>query len=271
MTTTEDRARAAMRAIAGTVNDAPPLRLEAARDLTPAPDGARLGWRRRGARHGLAVRPGQAAPPDPAARPVLWGAAGNAADGGHCLPRSPPRSRSWRSPSPWRSSGISRTGAWLLLLPQPLSLALRTRQGTSPWESPSTTSRGCRRTRLTLSSAAPSPARRSPRSVHRLASSSRRSTVRPPTTIRSSSPASACAAPTPEPCGTCCASPQAAPRPRGSPRCRSRSARTRPVPPSPPTAPSSRSPCRAARPRCASTRWRPGRCCVSGQRRLPVS
>jgi hypothetical protein len=41
--TTEDRARAAMRAVAGTVNDAPPLRLAAAKDLAPAPDEARLG------------------------------------------------------------------------------------------------------------------------------------------------------------------------------------------------------------------------------------
>ena len=38
--------------------------------------------------------------------------------------------------------------------------------------------------------------------------------------------------------------------------------RTRPGPPSPPTAPSSPSPCRAARRRCGSTRSRPGRCCV---------
>ena len=43
MTTTEDRARAAMRAIAGTVNDAPPLPLAAARDLPPAPAEVRLG------------------------------------------------------------------------------------------------------------------------------------------------------------------------------------------------------------------------------------
>ncbi|HEX3516364.1 MAG TPA: hypothetical protein VHT26_20430, partial [Trebonia sp.] len=41
MTTTEDRARAAMRAIAGTVNDAPPLLLAAARDLKPVPDEVR--------------------------------------------------------------------------------------------------------------------------------------------------------------------------------------------------------------------------------------
>ena len=71
MTTTEDRARAAMRAIAGTVNDAPPLRLEAAKDLTPAPDGARLGSRRRGAlRPRGAPRPGGAARPGGAPRPV---------------------------------------------------------------------------------------------------------------------------------------------------------------------------------------------------------
>ncbi|HEY1820805.1 MAG TPA: hypothetical protein VGG83_12830 [Trebonia sp.] len=43
MTTTEDRARAAMRAIAGTVHDAPPLQLAAARDLTRAPDAVRAG------------------------------------------------------------------------------------------------------------------------------------------------------------------------------------------------------------------------------------
>jgi hypothetical protein len=47
MTTTEDRARAAMRAIAGTVNDAPPLRLAASTDLIQAPDKARPGRRRR--------------------------------------------------------------------------------------------------------------------------------------------------------------------------------------------------------------------------------
>ena len=41
MTTTEDRARAAMRAIAGTVNDAPPLRLAAATDPTQVPDEVR--------------------------------------------------------------------------------------------------------------------------------------------------------------------------------------------------------------------------------------
>ena len=39
MTATEDRARAAMRAIAGTVNDAPPLRLAAAGTQT-SPDEA---------------------------------------------------------------------------------------------------------------------------------------------------------------------------------------------------------------------------------------
>jgi hypothetical protein len=64
MTTTEDRARAAMRAIAGTVNDAPPLRLEAAKDLTPALEEARLGSRRRDApRPGGASRPGGAPRP----------------------------------------------------------------------------------------------------------------------------------------------------------------------------------------------------------------
>ena len=41
--TTEDRARAAMQAIAGTVDDAPPLRLTPAKDLAPAPDEVRLG------------------------------------------------------------------------------------------------------------------------------------------------------------------------------------------------------------------------------------
>ena len=70
MTTTEDRARAAMRAIAGTVNDAPPLRLEAATDLTQDTDEARLGSRRGGApRPRGASRPGGAARPDGAARP----------------------------------------------------------------------------------------------------------------------------------------------------------------------------------------------------------
>jgi hypothetical protein len=54
MTTTEDRARAAMRAIAGTVNDAPPLHLAAAGDLTRAPDEVRAGGRRPGS----APRPG---------------------------------------------------------------------------------------------------------------------------------------------------------------------------------------------------------------------
>jgi hypothetical protein len=43
MTATEDQARAAMRAIAGTVHDAPPLQLAAARDLTRAPGEARAG------------------------------------------------------------------------------------------------------------------------------------------------------------------------------------------------------------------------------------
>lgn len=43
MTATEDRARAAMRAIAGTVNDAPPLRLAAVRDPKQAPDEVRAG------------------------------------------------------------------------------------------------------------------------------------------------------------------------------------------------------------------------------------
>jgi hypothetical protein len=43
MSTTEDRARAAMRAIAGTVHDAPPLRLAPAEDLAPASDEAGLG------------------------------------------------------------------------------------------------------------------------------------------------------------------------------------------------------------------------------------
>ncbi len=70
MTTAEDRARAAMRAIADTVNDAPPLRLEAAKDVTPAPDGARLGSHRRGAAWpGGAPRPGGAARPGGPSRP----------------------------------------------------------------------------------------------------------------------------------------------------------------------------------------------------------
>ena len=43
MTATEDRARAAMRAIAGTVHDAPPLQLAAARDPKQAPDEVRAG------------------------------------------------------------------------------------------------------------------------------------------------------------------------------------------------------------------------------------
>ncbi len=38
MSTTEDRARAAMRAIAGTVHDAPPLRLTQAQDPVPGRD-----------------------------------------------------------------------------------------------------------------------------------------------------------------------------------------------------------------------------------------
>jgi hypothetical protein len=66
MTTTEDRARAAMQAIAGTVNDAPPLRLAASKDLVQAPDEARPGSHRRGAR-----RPGGASRPRRAPRP--WG------------------------------------------------------------------------------------------------------------------------------------------------------------------------------------------------------
>ena len=76
MTTTEDRARAAMRAIAGTVNDAPPLQLAAARDLPPAPAEVRLG--RHGARRlgehrlgqgrGGLRRPGGAARPGSGAR-----------------------------------------------------------------------------------------------------------------------------------------------------------------------------------------------------------
>ena len=67
MTTTEDQARAAMRAIAGTVNDAPPLRLAAARDLTRVTDEAPAGThdeRRLGPR-----RPGRAARPGGASRP----------------------------------------------------------------------------------------------------------------------------------------------------------------------------------------------------------
>ena len=47
MTATEDRARAAMRAIAGTVNDAPPLRLAAAGDPRQAPDEVRAGGHRK--------------------------------------------------------------------------------------------------------------------------------------------------------------------------------------------------------------------------------
>jgi hypothetical protein len=61
-----DRARAAMRAIAGTVNDAPPLRLAAAKDPVRVPDEARPGSRRRGAR-----RPAGASRPRRAPRP--WG------------------------------------------------------------------------------------------------------------------------------------------------------------------------------------------------------
>jgi hypothetical protein len=58
MTATEDRARAAMRAIAGTVHDAPPLKLAAARDLTQAPDEVRAG--RHGSRRPGLRRPGGA-------------------------------------------------------------------------------------------------------------------------------------------------------------------------------------------------------------------
>jgi hypothetical protein len=62
MTPTEDRARAAMRAIAGTVNDAPPLRLAAARDPKQAPE-VRAGGRRKrrpGLRRPSLRRPGGA-------------------------------------------------------------------------------------------------------------------------------------------------------------------------------------------------------------------
>jgi hypothetical protein len=45
MNTTEDRARAAMRAIAWTVNDAPPLRLPRRHSAAPAPRARRLRWR----------------------------------------------------------------------------------------------------------------------------------------------------------------------------------------------------------------------------------
>lgn len=45
MNTTEDRARAAMRAIAWTVNDAPPLRLPRRHSAAPAPRTRRLRWR----------------------------------------------------------------------------------------------------------------------------------------------------------------------------------------------------------------------------------
>jgi hypothetical protein len=48
MSTTEDRARAAMRAIAGTVHDAPPLQLAPAGNPAPAADEVRLGPRRPG-------------------------------------------------------------------------------------------------------------------------------------------------------------------------------------------------------------------------------
>jgi hypothetical protein len=58
MTATEDRARAAMRAIAGTVNDAPPLRLAAARDLKQAPDEVRAAGH--GPRRLVLRRPGGA-------------------------------------------------------------------------------------------------------------------------------------------------------------------------------------------------------------------
>ena len=45
MNTTEDRARAAMRAIARTVDDAPPLRLPRRHSAAPAPRARRLRWR----------------------------------------------------------------------------------------------------------------------------------------------------------------------------------------------------------------------------------
>ena len=52
MTSTEDRARAAMRAIAGTIQDAPPLQLAPAHDV-PAPDEVRLGGHGTHRRFGL--------------------------------------------------------------------------------------------------------------------------------------------------------------------------------------------------------------------------
>jgi hypothetical protein len=65
MSSTEDRARTAMRAIAGTVNDAPPLRLTPVADSARAPEvlpsgGHGSGSRRLGQRHLSPRRPGEA-------------------------------------------------------------------------------------------------------------------------------------------------------------------------------------------------------------------
>jgi hypothetical protein len=91
MTATEDRAREAMRAIAGTVNDAPPLRLATARDLPRVSDEAPAGRqdeRRRGPRRpgrasrpGGASRPGDAVRPDAASRPGEAGRPGGRGGG----------------------------------------------------------------------------------------------------------------------------------------------------------------------------------------------
>ena len=91
MITTEDRARAAMRAIGDTVRDAPPLEL---------PPGARIS-RPPPMRCSSAVTARAAsACAAPAARPVPAAAAGTA-DGGPSSLRSPPRSQSRPSPSRW--------------------------------------------------------------------------------------------------------------------------------------------------------------------------
>lgn len=84
MSTTEDRARAAMRAIAATVNDAPPLRLSPARDPgrapgeweaasgPPPPGAARPGKFRPGGRGRGPRRPGGVASPSGRGRDRRW-------------------------------------------------------------------------------------------------------------------------------------------------------------------------------------------------------
>ena len=99
MITTEDRARAAMRAIGNTVRDAPPLELPpGARDLPARPLPTRCGSAVTArADSACAVPP---VPLVPLVLPVPAAAAG-IAGGGPSWPRSPPRSRSRPSPSRW--------------------------------------------------------------------------------------------------------------------------------------------------------------------------